>query len=402
MLYLSIHFDILGKGGRRNMHFKIVITLLVLVAGLRWRVGSDTVVYAWDFIQYHDLFHLEVSDFELLNAMPLWVLLNSFCKTIWNNYVLVQLVTCFIHITLIGIFIKKVCPSLGFIMLLFYYFFEYIAWNMEASRHSLAVSFFLMSLLALNKKQLWITLFFWILSILSHVFSGFVIVVFVICYKLIKSSFIYNVICLFCIVIVTVNIKLISEYIGLIFVEIGGELGDKIYRYAVLEDSYYGARDFTWIRFLCYVIFLPILVLFMNKKMIFIYPKYFLFRKEIIDIVIYLYVIFRICSYSFGMFFRIADYFCVFFQIQCVIFLFFMIKKCVFRQRLLMSLLLFVVLFIGIICRYFGKAETGITAYRRYYPYSSVFDKTIDVEREKKDYQMRGLGGLDYTINDEY
>ena len=70
LLFLSIHYDILENKKYKWTHFKIVITLLILLAGLRWRVGSDTVVYASDFYFSHDLFHLELSDFD--SSSCLW------------------------------------------------------------------------------------------------------------------------------------------------------------------------------------------------------------------------------------------------------------------------------------------------------------------------------------------
>lgn len=50
LLYLSVRYDILGREDYRWTHYRIAVTLLILVAGLRWRVGSDTVSYASDFI----------------------------------------------------------------------------------------------------------------------------------------------------------------------------------------------------------------------------------------------------------------------------------------------------------------------------------------------------------------
>ena len=86
LLYLSVRYDILGREDYRWTHYRIAVTLLILVAGLRWRVGSDTVSYASDFYFSHDLFHLEWSDFESVMKMPLWVLLQATCKTIWNDF----------------------------------------------------------------------------------------------------------------------------------------------------------------------------------------------------------------------------------------------------------------------------------------------------------------------------
>ena len=107
LLYLSIHYDILENNSYKWTHYKIVVTLLILVAGLRWRIGSDTVGYASEFYLSHDLFHLEWGDFESPMRMPLWVLLNATCKSIWNDFLLVQFVVAAFGIGMIGHFIRK-------------------------------------------------------------------------------------------------------------------------------------------------------------------------------------------------------------------------------------------------------------------------------------------------------
>ena len=135
----------LGREDYRWTHYRIAVTLLILVAGLRWRVGSDTVSYASDFYFSHDLFHLEWSDFESVMKMPLWVLLQATCKTIWNDFLLFQFVVAAFGIGMIAYFIKKVCPSMLFHTSLFFhrplYGYEYGTYEMDPIHHFFLVGY---------------------------------------------------------------------------------------------------------------------------------------------------------------------------------------------------------------------------------------------------------------------
>lgn len=397
LLYLSIYYDILEKKKCKWTHFKIAVSLLILVAGLRWRVGSDTVLYAQDFIQCHDLFHLEIADFESFDKMPFWVILNAVCKTIWNNYLLVQLVTCTIHISLIGIFIKKVVPSLCFTMLLFYCFFEYTAWNMEASRHSLAVSFFLTSLLYLNDNKIIVFILFVVLSFLSHVFSGVVILIFLIYYTFVRSETISYMIILFVVFVVINDINFFSNLLELFFREAYSGAGYKVYNYAVSDNELLGTKDYNFLFVLKSILF-PIFSFFVLKIVSSYYCKLVFLNKKIFDVAIYLFVLFQICKFSFGMFFRVADYFAIIYQILFILFVIYIVQKIVPKQRVLVYFVLILIPLFQAGYRYWGKAPTGVDNFRRYYPYSSIFNRKIDYEREI-DHQIRGGG---YSKDNDY
>ena len=179
LLYLSVRYDILGREDYRWTHYRIAVTLLILVAGLRWRVGSDTVSYASDFYFSHDLFHLEWSDFESVMKMPLWVLLQATCKTIWNDFLLFQFVVAAFGIGMIAYFIKKVCPSLCFFILLCFFIGRYTATSMEHMRGSLSIIFFLLGILAVNDGKTKKFLLYFLVAVLFHVFTIFAVFLFV-------------------------------------------------------------------------------------------------------------------------------------------------------------------------------------------------------------------------------
>ena len=106
-VFLALLYDVGRYRRYRRLHFFVSLALMILVSGLRYRVGSDTVVYMDDFKYYPDLFHLRWNDFSDVRYEPFWILLNVCCKTLCNDFFLVQCVISMIHIVIWGKFVKK-------------------------------------------------------------------------------------------------------------------------------------------------------------------------------------------------------------------------------------------------------------------------------------------------------
>ena len=122
LLSLSIFYDICD--GKKYAHFwyNIIFVIFVLMAGLRYRVGVDTIFATYTF--FHDtptLIHF--FDDITLFQYPLWKLLNSFVFTIGGMWYWVQLIqTAFVNFLLFRYF-KKHCKYI-FTCLFFYYKFS--------------------------------------------------------------------------------------------------------------------------------------------------------------------------------------------------------------------------------------------------------------------------------------
>lgn len=127
-----------------NKHnsFYLLCIILSLVAGLRYHIGSDTANYMEDFEEIPT-----INDF--LNAIELedlsqslWYLFNSICKSIIDDFILIQLIHSFIVNILIGRFIYKTCKK-PFIALLAYLCCCWWNFNFEIMRESLCISIYL-------------------------------------------------------------------------------------------------------------------------------------------------------------------------------------------------------------------------------------------------------------------
>lgn len=161
MIYLLILFTILfflyltevkGKRAWTLPGCYIVWLLFVLVAGLRYRVGGDS-------LYYQDIYPSLPSFGELKNYGlyengygPLWYLFCAATKAIDSRFVVMQIVHALIINTAMVYFFNKYSKHL-FACLLVYYVFYYLYFNMEILRESLAIAVFLPNMKNLVNKR---------------------------------------------------------------------------------------------------------------------------------------------------------------------------------------------------------------------------------------------------------
>ena len=142
-----------GTRGYRVWLFVEWLTL-VLLAGLRYKVGGDTIAYYDAFDRASTLSELSFSDIFDSNYNALWVLLTALCKTIYPKFVLFQLVHAVIVNTAFFTFFQRKVRSV-FLAVFLYFVFYFFRYNTEVLRASLAVSVFLLSFGLLEQKR-WI------------------------------------------------------------------------------------------------------------------------------------------------------------------------------------------------------------------------------------------------------
>jgi hypothetical protein len=127
-----------GKRVGRNEWYYAVLVILTLIAGLRWRVGTDTIAYLARF--YHDyptLGNLSFKDYGF-GKDPLYALINVVVKTLGGRFYMVQIIQATIVNTLIFQYIKRHSKYI-FTCVLFYYIMCYLNFNMETMRASISI-----------------------------------------------------------------------------------------------------------------------------------------------------------------------------------------------------------------------------------------------------------------------
>lgn len=154
MIYLLLLFTILffmylsetkgGKSLKIPCSFLIWI-LFVLVAGLRYRVGGDSLHYQ-DIYPYFPLFK-DLKNYGLYEDGygPLWYLFCATTKAIDTRFFIMQIIHALIVNTSMLLFFNRYSKHLLTCIFL-YYIFYFLYFNMEILRESLAISVFLFNM----------------------------------------------------------------------------------------------------------------------------------------------------------------------------------------------------------------------------------------------------------------
>lgn len=383
LLCLVLIYDVQGKQKNKQKHFYYVLLFMIFVVGLRFRLGTDTVIYMDDFKEYPKLQNLSLKDFTDSRYQPFWIILNSVGKSL-GDFVCVQFLTATLHIGILGYALKRLCPSLIFSTLFMYYLFDFTRLNMEVMRESIAIGIFLLFILAINDKKIWKALILTVIATNFHVFALPVFGVYWLYYKFIAGKttlnlFLVAFILLFCIV----NKDFMADFILNTMVDQGEDgYNDAVLMYA--NSEMYGQSDLNWkgtLLNLMKPIFLIIMMLALRKKC----KSIILINNELFSTAIWLAVIFSLCKYSMPIMERPYNYMCIFTCILYSIFYMNIVSKVVERYKICVQIGISMCLAMLSIYNYHrsdGLAETE-RYYSRYYPYSSVFDQTEDKHRER-------------------
>lgn len=151
LIVLSINYDFRGNlVYKANKPYMFMCICFILLAGLRFFVGSDTHNYVYDFSVMPDLSKL--SEFHRLNSRYQfgWDAYVCIIKSIFGNFVFVQLITAIIVNVIIFWFVRRNTTNV-FIALLCYYILNYFEYNMEIMREAIAVALGLIAIMLYSK-----------------------------------------------------------------------------------------------------------------------------------------------------------------------------------------------------------------------------------------------------------
>lgn len=382
LFYLVVKYDILDRKRNKRIHFYVIIILLILISGFRYRLGTDTYSYINEFERYPDLFHLTIEDFSNFRYQPFWILLNSIGKTL-GSFIFVQFVVSLIHIGLLGKFLRQICPSLIFSSLFLYYLFDYMVFNMEVMRESVSISFFLMALLALNRGEKKRTYIYVGLAFMFHAYS---LVVFIL-FELFRRVFPRNKV-LSCLLVCGISVICIIDknfIINLIMNHLSGT--NTLYTESAIfyaTSKWFGETDMSW-KGILVTFTLPaiyIYLLFYTKSF---YLNYVRLNRSLFEAAIFMAVSYILLRYSLGIIDRMYNYFHVFTFLLIALYV---KQKSMgtknYARRIPVCMLLMLIPILCA-CRMYTREDSlveGLRFYSRYYPYSSIFDRTKYAKRE--------------------
>lgn len=138
-MILSYHYDIKGKSNNKELWYIIVLIVLIILSGLRYRVGTDTPNYIYRF--YHEYPSLDTFSFAdyPIGRDPFYAVLNSIVKSFGGRFYYFQIIQACFVILLIFRYIKRHCQFV-FTCALIYFVMCYVQFNFEIMRASMSIA----------------------------------------------------------------------------------------------------------------------------------------------------------------------------------------------------------------------------------------------------------------------
>lgn len=155
---LAIQYDLnSGRSKGREGWINFVICGLILIAGLRYRMGTDSISYEAWFKDCPTLFNFSYSFYiENLNdrIAPLCAILFSIVKTFTDDFVFLQLTIClFVNVSILYTLNKLGANKFFFTVVILYFIHLYFSINCESLRESIAIGWFYLAIPNLIEKN---------------------------------------------------------------------------------------------------------------------------------------------------------------------------------------------------------------------------------------------------------
>jgi len=173
LVYLIFRYDINGDNKNRDFWLRCVVFIFISIAGFRFRIGGDTINYLefyyhetpnlWE-ISYEDLFASEIE--------PLCLLLFSVIYSLGGKFFIVQLLQAIIVNVLLCFFFKKHTQYV-FSCFFIYFMWMYIYYDFEELRAGISVVLCLLGNDYLQEKKWMNGYMMYVIAIFFHYSSIF-------------------------------------------------------------------------------------------------------------------------------------------------------------------------------------------------------------------------------------
>lgn len=252
--YLVYKFDIKGQLYHRDLAFNLLLLLFIALSGFQFRIGSDISAYMYDFDQasWGDL---NLSEFSLSYRQPGWILWLNTCKCLIDSFVFFKFtIAVFVNIVLFYFFSNF--SKFRFTCILVYYIMMSFDINFNILRQSVAIAFFLLVYIMIQKRKIYMSYLFLLISTLFHNSAVFLLIIPLFAIFNISKHHRFVILFLWCVYVV-VQIYEFNNFflfISLLFNDDSFNELSQLY----LEDSIYGYNSnnlimlFTFILLLAY------------------------------------------------------------------------------------------------------------------------------------------------------
>lgn len=372
LIALIYYFDYRKNNRYKKIHYSILLIILVLLSGLRYRMAPDSVAYMDNFKYLMvPMSELSLKSFTESRYQPFWILINSFCKSI-GSYVLLQIICAMILNVCVFHFFKKTTTKF-FTCILFYFLVDYFYFNMEIVRESLAIGVFLLAMIKYNENKIVSSYFLIFIAFLFHHFAA---ILFIVPFFLTKK--------------ISLKFKLLF-LLGVIFFLFTFQsplafIDSYLSKFSTVDVTFYDLADFKmsvfgYLYMSLKIIPVLVFILLYRKRDI---PNVF-FRKDLLFSLSLLYVfIIIIRATTIPFIERFSNYF--------IFFVILLLTGAIYDvvERYIIKIFRFnTILVISILCFLFQISPYleispmfGVPLYKRYYPYYSVISEKTDPDRE--------------------
>ena len=373
LLFGSINYDYYHKHNGKKIWLIFEWFLLVSVMGFRYKVGGDTLSYMDDYLTYPRLDQLRSFDFIDANYKPLWYVFCALCKSVNDSFFFFQFVHSIIVNTVIIWFLKN-NTKWYFTGILLYAVFFYLNFNSEVLRAALSVCAFLLGFKFLIDQK-WVK--YLIFCIIGYGFHGEALMMLVLPLCLLMSKLRINLLTLSGIVVV--SILLLSLFSAIPYLDAFEYLSASDMERLERHGESTGINIST-MGILAQCIFLSpiIIILYLQKD-----KKGFLLKGFLL-----LYIIISIQSVKYHVLAaRLLDYLkpLLVLSIADTLYLLYGTYK-IRLNKLLGEILIVVTLFTGFYQYFEGS---WFPYWKRYFPYSSIFDPEENPERDNLMYMYK-------------
>ena len=216
----------LSRSGQK-IYLCVILIYMVLLMGLRFRVGMDTLGYMQSFSTVLPLDKIFTPKIFSKHHEPGYLLLCSICKNFSNEFWHVQLLMSFITTGGIIIFLYRNCQNV-FMGVFLFLILQWLYFSTEIMRESAAISIFLVNYKNLQERKWGKYYFFSLFSIAFH-YSA-ILIWFIPFVRFLKPNFLFL---LYCggILAVTPLVEKFNDMLSL------GVVSDKVAFYVKDVDS---------------------------------------------------------------------------------------------------------------------------------------------------------------------
>lgn len=125
LLVLSYQYDYLRREKNKSFCYVVILILFILIAGLRYRMGVDSIRYERGFMNYPTIDDLSAHDFIYSSHQPLYLIFCSFVRFLSDEFWVMQM----LHSLLVNVVVFRLFRlNLKISSYPFYYIPSFCTW----------------------------------------------------------------------------------------------------------------------------------------------------------------------------------------------------------------------------------------------------------------------------------